>query len=226
MYRILSYIFLLLLFFSCSSSKQKSFVQLDQLVQDSVKVNDKVDEVKSDKNETSPNYRHLTIRFKQHDTDVELTIDPLETNLELELKRTPDSEIDIEGMTENDDHGFINEEPGKKIAGNVNENTKEPEEAISDVLQKELEKDKDMTDDILADLMTAQTYFYQNKFSKALDVLQQSIDKKPTASAFALGGSIYYVNGEIDKAVHAWETALKINPDMLEIKNILTQVKK
>ena len=136
-----------------------------------------------------------------------MTIDPLETNLQLDLKRTPDSAIELLPQD------------------SIETKTDKSEEVCSNILKEDLQLDKDITDEILADLSNAQSHSYSGEYSKALQAVQESITKKPTASAYALGGSIYYVNGEIEKAIEAWEIALQINPDMTEIKNILSQVK-
>ena len=207
MFRYRAFLILIGILLGCNPNQQKSeLITTNDLytTQDSVITDHPT------KNDGSTNYPYLTIRFKQHDTEVEMTIDPLETNLQLDLKRTPDTTVEIEPVTEEQD--------------SVEEESNKAENVFSDILDEELKQDN-LTDEILADLNTAQSHFYRGEYTEALQVLQESIKKKPTASAYALGGSIYYVNGDLDKAIEAWEIALQINPQMTEIKNILAQVK-
>ncbi len=58
-----------------------------------------------------------------------------------------------------------------------------------------------------------------------MKVLQASLEKKKTATAYSLGGSIYFVSGEIDEAVRAWENALKIDPDLEEVRELVGRYK-
>ncbi|MBD3289399.1 hypothetical protein GF337_11405 [candidate division KSB1 bacterium] len=156
--------------------------------------------------EKTLSFPYLTIRFKQYDTEMEMIVDPLETNVQIDLQRTPESSLDISPDSTKDDSSetdFFDES--------------EPESPVVD---------KNLTDDILSDLNRAQSYFYEGDYSNAMREVKKSIKKKPTASAYALGGSIFYMNGETDRAIDAWETALEINPAMKEVENILRQVKK
>ena len=200
-------IILMGLLIGCNTTQQRNshkFLNETDSPQDSLKKLSVVRQINDKGLEKTASYPYLTIRFKQHDTEVEMMIDPLETNLQLNLKRTPDSSIEI------------NPQDSSEIK------TNKPPPVFSDILNKQ---DKDVTDEILAALNLAQSHFYRGEYSEALQVIQESIKKKPTASAYALGGSIYYVNKELEKAIEAWEIALQINPNMTEIKSILAQVK-
>ena len=156
-------------------------------------------------------YPYLNIRFKQNDTEVEMVLDPLQTNLNLELKRG-DGELEIT-------HG------DSLLTG-------DPAPPSADSLNTELERgdfrfaDENLTDDIIRDINLAQKLFYQQKYEQALSVLNASLKKQETASAYALGGSIYFVNGDVAEAVRAWENALQINPGLDEIKQLVARFKK
>ncbi len=157
-------------------------------------------------------YPYLNIRFKQNDTEVEMVLDPLQTNLSLELKRGGAGEVEIM-------HG------DSLLTGDPR-----PESADSLDTQLDAEDfrfaDENLTDDIIRDINLAQKLFYQRKYEQALQVLNESLQKQETASAFALGGSIYFVNGEVDEAVRAWENALQINPQLDEIRQLVLRFKK
>ena len=78
-----------------------------------------------------------------------------------------------------------------------------------------------LTDEILEDIQVAQRLFYEERFEEALDILRSSLRKRETATAYALGGSIYYVNGDIDGALRAWENALRINPELYKVRRLV-----
>lgn len=155
---------------------------------------------------------YLKVKFHQNDTDVELVLDPEAQNLALDFVRGPDGKLQVfDG-----DSSLIN-------------NEKEPE--LTDGLLKKLQNKKealdkeDLTDEIVQDINEAQRLFYQKEYEQALKVLQASLEKRKSATAYALGGSIYYVNGDIEDAVNAWENALKINPDLPDVKELVARYK-
>jgi tetratricopeptide (TPR) repeat protein len=200
---------------SCQSTQQLTKTKIDETkyaASDSLKKNTVIQKVDDVGYQKVISYPYLTIKFQQQDTEVEMVIDPLETNLQLDLKRQPGSTIEISPDSYN-----------KADSTKIKPSKQEP---IIDLLAEDFStNDNDLTDEILADLTKAQSYFYHGEYREALKILQKSIEKKPTASAYAIGGSIYYVNGEVKKAIQAWETALKLNPDMAEIKEMLATLK-
>ena len=157
-------------------------------------------------NEKTLSYPYLTIRFKQHDTEMEMIVDPLETNVQIDLQRTPESLLELSSDSTAKDTSITN--------------------VFNELETTDQNRSENTTDEILSDLNRAQSYFYDGDYPRALQEIKKSIQKKPTASAYALGGSIFYVNGEIDKAIKAWETALELNPGMTEVQKILREVKK
>ena len=200
---------------ACEASHQFSSVESDPLFrvdQDSLKNRTVTQRMGGNSYEKTMNYPYLTIKFQQEDTEVEMVIDPLVTNLQLDMKRKPGSSIEI------------SPDPNKKADSSAVKQVKnEPDqELLADDFSN---YDKNITDEILAYLTEAQSLFYQGQYHEALTVLQKSIEKKPTASAYAIGGSIYYVNGDTPKAVQAWEMALKLNPDMPEIKEMIASLR-
>lgn len=166
-----------------------------------------VTELDGDKMKKTMDYPYLKVRFNQNDTEVEMVLDPGSTNLALDLVRNPNGEIEI-------------------IYGDSTYSDDKRSE-LDDLITKLGKKGKseNLTDDIIRDINMAQKFFYEKRYEQALTVLKTSLEKKPTATAYSLGGSIYFVNGEIGEAVKAWENALKIDPDLNEVRELVNRYK-
>lgn len=163
-----------------------------------------VTELRGGKFKKTMPYPYLTVRFKQNDTDVEMVLDPLSTNMTLDLSRAGIKNVEV-------------------FKGDSSLTASHP--VADSLLSRRLQGQEfaDLTDEIVGDINLAQALFYQRKYDAALKVLQASLQKKQTAAAYALGGSIYFVNGEIDEAVRAWQNALAINPNLDDIKRLVAR---
>ena len=168
-----------------------------------------VTELDGDKMKKTMDYPYLRVRFYQNDTEVEMVLDPASTNLVVDLVRNSTGNIEI-------------------IYGDSTYSREAKESALEDLitgLKKKKKDQEDLTDDIIQDINLAQKLFYKKHFDQALKVLQASLEKKKTATAYSLGGSIYFVSGEIDAAVRAWENALKIDPDLEQVRELVGRYK-
>lgn len=154
---------------------------------------------------------YLRIRFKQKDTEVDLLLDPNDSNLALDLVRGADGVLEV---TQGDSTLFRKSSTGKSA----------PDDLVSGLGDLDKNKEfKNLTDEVIRQISLAQKLFYEERYEEALNVLKTSLEKKKTATAYALGGSIYYVNGDIEQAVNAWENALKINPEMSEVRDLIAR---
>lgn len=158
------------------------------------------------------NYPYLFIKFKQNDTEVEMVLDPLSTNLQLDLVHGADGSVQVMR--------------GDSVLLEVDDPP--PSDSLTNKIDKgnNLLDVENLTNEILRDITLAQKLFYEKRYEDALEVLQASLQKQETATAYALGGSIYYVNGDIANAVRAWENALKINPDLDNVRELVMRYKK
>jgi tetratricopeptide (TPR) repeat protein len=156
---------------------------------------------------------YLRIRFKQKDTEVDLLLDPNDSNLAIDLIRGADGMFEVT----RGDSTIFKKDPGSEKA---------PGDLVSDLGDLRNNKEmKNLTDEVVRQISLAQKMFYEERYEEALKVLKTSLEKKQTATAYALGGSIYYVNGDIDQAVNAWENALRINPEMSEVRDLIARYK-
>lgn len=86
------------------------------------------------------------------------------------------------------------------------------------------EAPQDMTDKVLQGIRKAQEFFYQKRYPEALEMVRQSLDARPTAEGHALAGSIHYMMGSTGLARRQWQEALRINPDMPAVTNMLRKI--
>ena len=172
---------------------------------DSTITNQIITEIQGDKFKKSTTYPYLTVKFRQNDTEVELMLDPQSTNLALELVRGPD--------------GFMQVMHGDSVL--VDDTDAPPSDSLKRDIQEGPMLSDHLTDEIMEDINLAQRLFYQKRYEDALRVLRASLKKRETATAYALGGSIYYVNGDLAGAVRAWENALKINPELDKVRSLI-----
>lgn len=167
-----------------------------------------VTELDGAKLKKTTSYPYISVKFYQKDTDIEMVLDPLSTNIDLDLKRHPDGTWEVK---KGDD---VLTQLGPKDSTKTSPYNAAP-----------FDPSEDLTDDIIQDINLAQQLFYKNEYDQALKILNSSLEKKKTASAYSLGGSIYFVNGEVNEAVRAWENALKINPELDELKGLVARYK-
>ncbi|MFQ5651978.1 MAG: hypothetical protein ACE5IY_18760 [bacterium] len=160
--------------------------------------------------------QYLTIKFRQNDTEVEMVVDPHSTNLALDLVRGQ--------------NGYLEVMKGDSVFYRRGERTDTPQPGSKLASYEQPPNsghlEHDLTDEIIRDINRAQQMFYERRYEEALNVLKASLAKKRTATAYALGGSIYYVSGELDQAVHAWENALRINPELDQVRELVRRYKK
>ena len=75
-------------------------------------------------------------------------------------------------------------------------------------------------------IFSAQSLFYKKQYWQSLDETNKALELVPdSAQAHALKGSIYYKMGLSSEAKASWQQALKIDPDMEQVKASLARLK-
>ncbi|WP_300425549.1 tetratricopeptide repeat protein [uncultured Thalassolituus sp.] len=93
---------------------------------------------------------------------------------------------------------------------------------ISDKEVAKLGKVESMTKHVL----NAQSLFYKKQYWEALDETNEAILKVPdSAQAHALKGSIYYKMGLLPEAKASWEEALRLDPELDQVKASLARLR-
>lgn len=77
---------------------------------------------------------------------------------------------------------------------------------------------------IVENLRQAQEAFYQKDFTSSMRYVNNSLAIAPTAEAYALKGSIYYMTGKIGNAKVFWERTLEMNPQISGISEMLAKL--
>jgi len=77
------------------------------------------------------------------------------------------------------------------------------------------------TREVLDGIYKAQKYYYEKRYTDALKAVQNSLLANETALGYALEGSIYYTLGDANAAGRSWRSALRLNPDMEDVKTAL-----
>jgi len=99
-----------------------------------------------------------------------------------------------------------------------------PAATLAEVQQKQQQPGQSETigtRDVLDGIYRAQKYYYDKRYNDALKAVQNSLLAKETALGYALEGSIYYTLGDINAAVRSWRSALRLNPDMEDVRAAL-----
>jgi len=73
-------------------------------------------------------------------------------------------------------------------------------------------------------LVQSQNSFYAGNYQKALQQVNSSINKKPTARAYALKGSVYYMLGNLSLARKNWTNSLRLNPKIQGVRQMLNKI--
>ena len=84
---------------------------------------------------------------------------------------------------------------------------------------------EDVTAKVLTGIRRAQELFYQHKYPEAMQAVKTSLDARPTAEGYALAGSIHFMQGQTGMARRQWMEALRLNPDMPAVANMLEKTR-
>lgn len=101
------------------------------------------------------------------------------------------------------------------------------EEKLPEQLQKPAEQpqkpQENIPDEVLNHIHNAQKSFYGKNYEMALKEAEDALEISETAIGYALKGSILYKMGKFEGAVFNWRKALQLNPQMTEVREILSK---
>lgn len=84
---------------------------------------------------------------------------------------------------------------------------------------------EDVTAKVLSGIRRAQELFYQKRYPEAMMAVRSSLDARSTAEGHALAGSIHFMQGQTGMARRQWMEALRLNPDMPAVVNMLEKTR-
>ena len=103
----------------------------------------------------------------------------------------------------------------------------EPEPEPEPAAEPEMEPPPQNNQETLSSkyVLYAQTYFFEKKYARALEEVNRAIEYSPqSAVAHSLKGSIYFKLGDKELAKKSWETALKLDGSLDNVKTMLKQM--
>ena len=80
-----------------------------------------------------------------------------------------------------------------------------------------------LTGKVLQELRKAQESFYGADYQQALHHVNESLKLQKSAEGYALRGTILYMQQDIRGAEYSWQEALKYNPDMPGVVDMLSR---
>jgi hypothetical protein len=195
----------------------------------------------------------ISFHYNNKSTDANLTIDLGNTDLYMEMSgapqkpgseeasaaaeekrppaprkarpQPPEEPEEQQARNEEPQKNAMNQPPQPKQAGK-REKEKEPEAKQELNLPEEDQGNyEDVTSRVLAGIRKAQELFYQKRYPEALQAVRSSLDARPTAEGYALAGSIHYMMGQGGMARRQWMEALRLNPDMPAVVNMLEKTR-
>ena len=172
----------------------------------------------------------INFRYSNQSTDARMDIDLGSTDVYLEMSGKP-ANVDDEVAME---HGPKDKRPSKPESPKKPGQDQQPDEDkpsqnakpnLQDLPQDDQVSNEDVTGKVLAGIRKAQELFYQKRYPEALQIVRQSLDAQPTAEGHALAGSICYMMSKNGLARRHWEEALRLNPDMPAVVNMLERTR-
>jgi len=159
----------------------------------------------------------ITVTRKGKNYDIQLQFDASDENVYFYMEIPQDEQKAMLPMAENT--------PVEELDPEESIPEEEPAEVVEAVPEKAVFQAK-QADNATKHMLYAQTYLYEKKYSRALGEINQVLEIVPQSSVgHALKGSIYYKLGAIDQARSAWEQALRIDPNMENVRDSLNRVK-
>ena len=175
----------------------------------------------------------INFRYSNQSTDARMDIDLGSTDVYLEMSGKPANADEVAEEHSPKDKRSPNPEspkqsgkgqqPEEEKSGKPDQNAKpNPQDLPRDDDQG---SNEDVTGKVLAGIRKAQELFYQKRYPEALQMVRQSLDAQPTAEGHALAGSICYMMSKNGLARRHWEEALRLNPDMPAVVNMLERTR-
>lgn len=185
----------------------------------------------------------IQMTYKNDASTLNMTLDPYDENLQIEMKRTPrpveNKETKPEPPPPKKDTVYVMPPPAQTSTvvspapTSVNVQLQLPPERRDSVQRAASEPKEeppeeimsaDVTDEVLTDIRRAQEYFYKKDYSSALRLLKSAQGRRATSEGYALQGSVHYMLGDRDLARYFWSEALKLNPNLPEVIEALSKL--
>ncbi|MFA5858460.1 MAG: hypothetical protein WC955_05285 [Elusimicrobiota bacterium] len=152
--------------------------------------------------------QYVHIQSKDKDNEIDILVDPQYVDMSIEMPNKNVKPTQQQQKPQQDNKS-------------AEERAKEADEYLSKQMDNKSSGGKPISKDVLKDLHETQKLFYSKKYYDALKTVQRSLMTQETSLGYALQGSIFYTLGDTEAAVNSWESALKLDPEMEEVKRAL-----
>jgi tetratricopeptide (TPR) repeat protein len=193
----------------------------------------------------------ITMTYHNDASTLQMTIDPYDENLNIEMKRSPHTqEVAVPEKPRRDTVFMMSPQAASAPTNvsvqapptSVNVQLQLPPErrdsskavpAIDtaglgqkqlDLLKSKEKEWADATDEVITNIRLAQEYFYKQDYSSALRLVKIAEEKRPTAEGYALRGSIMYMLRDNGAARFYWSQALTLNPNLPDVIQALSKL--
>lgn len=161
-------------------------------------------------------YVKLKIEDKERGQEMEICLDPIYVDMNLDIPRKK-----TESKERPEKHSPELEGTKLKSVDNV---VKYVDKSLEE--KSPGKEQPTISQKVLDELLKAQKLYYAKKYNAALNMVQKSLSKQETALGYALEGSIYFTLGDLNLAMESWQAALRLNPDMDEVRTVLYKYRK
>ena len=153
-------------------------------------------------NPIRPGKNEILIKYRNKSSEVILSLDPRDNNVQIDVSKA-------QGL------GDMFSESSIPLNSPQYSDGSKPSSRKGDSNSSDQEhSERDM-------LAQAQNSFYSGDYQRALQQVNNSIDIRQSAEAYALKGSIYYMLGDLGNARKNWLNSLRINNNIQGVRQML-----
>jgi tetratricopeptide (TPR) repeat protein len=164
----------------------------------------------------------ITILFKNQNGEVRALIDPNYQDYHLDFRGNPSNESKIIQPQFQEIPNTNTENQTNQTVPINNIPTETP--VTNDSIQKKTSLDPELQKNLVELNQLAQEAFYKKNYQEAEKIMQKSIDLHPTAQAYALLGSIAFMQEHSERAKMYWMRSLELNPSQPIINESLLKL--
>jgi len=148
-------------------------------------------------NPIRPKKNEILIKYRNKSSEVILSLDPRDNNVQIDVSKSGAGQASPEDYSSVKTPSYEKENQEDEVSLGASE---------SDLL------------------VQSQNSFYSGDYQKALQQVNSSINKKPTARAYALKGSVYYMLGNLSLARKNWANSLHLDPRIQGVRQMLNKI--
>ncbi len=153
-------------------------------------------------NPIRPGKNEILIKYRNKSSEVILSLDPRDNNVQIDVSKAQSAgDMFSESSIPLNSSGYSS--GSSPSSGRSSGKTEGMDSSERDMLTK------------------AQNSFYSGDYQRSLQQVDNSINIRPTAEAYALKGSIYYMLGNLGLARKNWVNSLRLDSNIQGVRQML-----